>query len=25
VGDLYVDKNERLWFCKGGATWVQLA
>jgi hypothetical protein len=25
VGDLFVDRNHRLWFCKGGATWKQLA
>ena len=24
-GDLYVDSNARLWFCKGGMTWVRLA
>jgi hypothetical protein len=24
-GDLSVDTSCRLWFCKGGATWVQLA
>ena len=24
-GDLYVDKSGRLWFCKGGSTWKQLA
>jgi hypothetical protein len=24
-GDLFVDTSGRLWFCKGGATWVQLA
>ena len=24
-GDLFVDKNKRLWFCKGGKTWVRLA
>ena len=24
AGDLFVDKNHRLWFCKG-ATWKQLA
>lgn len=24
-GDLFVDKFGRLWFCKGGATWTQLA
>jgi hypothetical protein len=23
-GDLYVDKSTRLWFCKGGAAWIQL-
>ncbi len=25
VGDLFVDATRRLWFCKGGTTWVQLA
>jgi hypothetical protein len=25
VGDLFVDKSGRLWFCKGVATWKQLA
>ena len=25
AGDLFVDKTGRLWFCKGGATWKQLA
>ena len=25
AGDLYVDKNHRLWFCKGGTSWKQLA
>ena len=24
-GDLFVDKSGRLWFCKGGSTWKQLA
>jgi hypothetical protein len=24
-GDLFVDKSHRLWFCKGGSTWVKLA
>ena len=24
-GDFFVDKSGRLWFCKGGTTWVQLA
>jgi hypothetical protein len=24
-GDLFVDKSGRLWFCKGGTTWRQLA
>jgi hypothetical protein len=24
-GDLFVDKNGGLWFCKGGTTWKQLA
>ena len=24
-GDLFVDKHARLWFCKGGASWHQLA
>jgi hypothetical protein len=23
--DLFLDKNKRLWFCKGGTTWKQLA
>jgi hypothetical protein len=23
-GDLYVDTSKRLWFCKGGTTWVQI-
>jgi hypothetical protein len=25
IGDLFLDKNKRLWFCKGGTTWVQIA
>jgi hypothetical protein len=25
AGDLYVDKSTRLWFCKGGTAWHQLA
>jgi hypothetical protein len=25
TGDLYLDKSARLWFCKGGTTWKQLA
>lgn len=25
AGDLFVDKSKRLWFCKGGTTWKQLA
>jgi len=25
VGDLFVDKNHHLWFCRGGRTWVRLA
>jgi len=24
LGDLFVDNHKRLWFCKGGATWVRL-
>lgn len=24
-GDLFVDKDGKLWFCKGGTTWRQLA
>jgi hypothetical protein len=24
-GDLFVDKSGRLWFCKGGTNWKQLA
>jgi len=24
-GDLFVDSSGRLWFCKGGTTWKQLA
>jgi hypothetical protein len=24
-GDLFVDVSDRLWFCKGGANWTQLA
>jgi len=25
LGDLFLDKNKRLWFCKGGTTWHQIA
>jgi len=25
AGDFYVDHHHRLWFCKGGTTWVRLA
>ncbi len=25
AGDLYVDHNHRLWFCKGGTNWKQIA
>jgi len=25
LGDFFLDKNKRLWFCKGGTTWKQLA
>lgn len=25
AGDLFVDSAKRLWFCKGGANWVQVA
>jgi hypothetical protein len=25
AGDLFVDKNHELWFCKGSTTWVRLA
>lgn len=25
AGDLFVDKSHRLWFCKGGTSWKQLA
>jgi hypothetical protein len=25
AGDLFVDKSKRLWFCKGGTNWKQLA
>ena len=25
AGDLFVDRGGRLWFCKGGTTWKQLA
>ena len=25
LGDLFLDKKKRLWFCKGGTTWKQLA
>jgi len=24
AGDLFVDKSKRLWFCKGGTSWVRL-
>jgi hypothetical protein len=24
-GDFFLDKSSRLWFCKGGTTWTQLA
>jgi hypothetical protein len=24
AGDLFLDKAKRLWFCKGGTTWVRL-
>jgi hypothetical protein len=24
-GDLFVDTSGRLWFCKGGMSWKQLA
>jgi hypothetical protein len=24
-GDLFVDKSGRLWFCRGGTSWKQLA
>jgi hypothetical protein len=24
-GDFLVDKSARLWFCKGGTTWKQIA
>ena len=24
AGDLFVDKNKHLWFCRGGSTWVRL-
>jgi gas vesicle protein len=24
-GDLFVDHNTHLWFCRGGTTWVKLA
>ena len=24
-GDVFVDSSYRLWFCKGGASWVKLA
>jgi hypothetical protein len=23
-GDLFVDASKRLWFCKGGTSWVRL-
>jgi hypothetical protein len=25
LGDLFLDQNKRLWFCKGGAIWTQIA
>ncbi len=25
LGDIFLDKNKRLWFCKGGTDWTQLA
>jgi hypothetical protein len=25
LGDLFLDKHKRLWFCKGGSSWTQLA
>jgi trimeric autotransporter adhesin len=25
AGDLFVDKQARLWFCKGGTSWIRLA
>ncbi len=25
LGDLFLDKNKRLWFCKGSTSWKQLA
>jgi hypothetical protein len=25
AGDLFVDASHRLWFCKGGTTWVKIA
>jgi hypothetical protein len=25
LGDLFLDKSGRLWFCKGGTTWKQIA
>jgi hypothetical protein len=25
LGDLFLDKNKRLWLCKGGSNWKQLA
>jgi hypothetical protein len=25
AGDVFLDKHNRLWFCKGGTTWVKLA
>jgi hypothetical protein len=24
IGDLFVDKKKRLWFCQGGTTWVRI-
>jgi hypothetical protein len=25
LGDLFLDRNGRLWFCKGSSTWKQIA
>lgn len=25
AGDLFLDKSHRLWFCKGGTNWKQIA
>jgi hypothetical protein len=25
AGDLFLDASKRLWFCKGGSTWKQIA